>query len=258
LKPRGIIIRIRNKKKATRRKIKGSSKKDEKEENRNPKNKGQQKEKREAKGENTENLKKEKPQKHLKEEAEKHIEEQFVLPGDIVGTNEEYEAGEGTYTLRGNIYSTRTGHVEIDRKKRSVSVRATSELPPVIKKDDIVVGNVVNVRDSMALVQIAAIKGHGEREVNNPGIAAIHISNIKEDYVKNISNELALMDVVKAKVIDTDSMRLSIAAKELGVMSAICGRCGEPLAIEEGKLKCPACGRIEKRKLSADYGTGII
>ncbi|MEA1984782.1 MAG: exosome complex RNA-binding protein Csl4 [Euryarchaeota archaeon] len=185
-------------------------------------------------------------------------EEQFVLPGDIVGTTEEYKPGDGTYTVRSDIHSILTGNAVVDQKRRTISVRPETGVPPVVSKGDIVIGNVINVRESIALVEINTIKGYGERAILNPGIAAIHISNVMDDYVKDLSQQFAPQDVVKAKVIDMSNMRLTTAGKELGVMTADCPRCGVSMVVEKDKLKCPECGRTENRKISSDYGTGII
>ena len=191
---------------------------------------------------------------------ESHIqdEEIFVLPGDFVGTTEEFAPGPGTYLSSGEIYSTATGKVSVDRKARVVSVVPMTSVPPVIKEGDIVVGAIVNVRESMALVELAAIKGAGEREMQKYGAAAIHVSNVKNAYVKDISREFALFDIVKAKVINTQNMRLTTSDDSLGVMKAICSNCKAVLVKENNNLKCPSCGRKETRKMSSDYGTGIV
>ncbi|WP_445474884.1 exosome complex RNA-binding protein Csl4 [Methanococcoides methylutens] len=185
-------------------------------------------------------------------------EKTFVLPGDLIGTTEEFEAGDNTYTIRGDIHSLATGYVMVNKKRRKISVKPTTSVPPTISKGDIIVGTVMNVRDSMALVQIGGIKGNDDREFINPGIAAIHVSNVKESYVKEMSQEFSVSDVVKAKIINTENMRMSTAGDELGVMTARCANCGTTLKLDDNKLKCPECGHIESRKLSSGYGTGVI
>ncbi|WP_407282953.1 exosome complex RNA-binding protein Csl4 [Methanolobus sp. WCC1] len=182
----------------------------------------------------------------------------FVMPGDFVGTTEEFKAGSGTYVNVADIHSLNTGYVNVDRKSRTISVVPQTSIPPEIKEGDIIIGSVVNMRDSVALVEIGAIKGKGEREFQTNGAAAIHVSNVKDSYVKNLGYEFSLSDVVKAKVINTQNMRLSTDDKSLGVMKAYCSRCHSPMVKDNKKLKCPECGRTETRKLSADYGTGIV
>ncbi len=200
----------------------------------------------------------EKPEPIPAEEDNMEDESIFVMPGDFVGTTEEFIAGDGTYANVSDIFSLNIGYVNIDRKSRKISVIPKTDIPPVIEEGDVVVAQVVNMRDSVALVNIGAIKGKGEREFQTNGSAAIHVSNVKDSYVKNLSYEFSMSDIVKAKVINTQNMRLSTAHKSLGVMKAYCSKCRTPLVKDEKKLKCPACGRTETRKISADYGTGII
>ncbi len=197
---------------------------------------------------------------HVEEGEEDAVIEEsiFTMPGDMIGTTEEFRAGNGTYVNVADIHSLGTGYVNIDRKSRTISVSPRTNTPPNINEGDIVVGSIVNMRDSVALVEIAAIKGKGEREFQTNGAAAIHVSNVKDSYVKNLGQEFSLLDIVKAKVINTQNMRLSTDGGPFGVMKAYCSRCRSVLQTEDNKLKCPECGRIEKRKLSSDYGTGLV
>lgn len=185
-------------------------------------------------------------------------EEIFVMPGDLVGTAEEFTAGEGTYVNKGDIYSIVTGNVMIDKKKRVVSVVPNTSTPPVIKEGDIVIGEVTNVRDSVVLVSLVGIKGVEEREFQTSGLAAIHVSNVSDRYVKDLSKEFSISDIVKAKVLNIENMRLDTSDKFMGVMKANCSRCKTDLVKEDNKLKCPVCGNVETRKISSDYGTGVI
>lgn len=209
---------------------------------------------------------------HLEEELKVEIESPFeetipekpaekqeiVLPGDLVGTSEEFTARNGTFVDKGNIYAASAGLVEVNTKDRSISVSPVTNTPPHLNVGDIVIGQITDVKDSVALVEIAGIKGKGEREIVNVEQAAIHVSNVKDAYVKELYYEFAPFDIVKARVIDMKNMRLTTINKDLGVMKAYCGRCRGVLKLENEKLKCPKCGRTETRKISSDYGTGII
>jgi len=181
-----------------------------------------------------------------------------VLPGDLIGTSEEFIPKNGAYLDKGNIYASASGIVKINKKERSISVDPVTNTPPHLQVGDIVIGQVTDVKDSVALVEIAGIKGKGEREIVNADQAAIHVSNVKDAYVKELYYEFAPFDIVKARVLDLRNMRLSTVNKELGVMKAYCGNCRNVLKIDNSKLKCPKCERTETRKLSSDYGTGII
>ena len=183
----------------------------------------------------------------------------FVLPGALIGTNEEFKAGPETFARGGDIFSLVTGTVRVDNKRRIISVVPTTGTPPMIKEGDIVVGEIFNVRDSMVLLRLGAIKGAGERAFQAPA-AAIHVSNVKDAYVKDISNEFGIFDIVKGKVINLENMRLSTSGDELGVMRALCPVCHTAMVKDngKGKVKCPSCGNVQSRKIASGFGTGII
>ncbi len=183
---------------------------------------------------------------------------QIVIPGDMVGTSEEYLPGRGTYEETGNIYASTTGRVKIDRKQYAIYIEPVTKTPPTPKEGDIVVGRVTDIKGSVALVELSRIKGSLDREIAGNTSAAIHISNVKDSYVQDLQQEFGYQDIVKARIIDTRNMRLSTVEKNLGVITSHCSRCRSPLVYENGKLKCPQCERRESRKVSSDYGKGII
>jgi exosome complex component CSL4 len=190
--------------------------------------------------------------------------QELVLPGDVIGTVEEFILGNNTFKHGGNIYSTATGLVSINKKNHVISVVQKTNVPLMIKKGDVVIGRINELRSSMALVEIAMIEGKDERDIVNNQQAAIHVSNIEDRYVKDILSEFSPFDIIKAKVIDIKSMRLTTSGKNLGVIKAFCRKCHETLVKQSNngnrsdKLKCPVCGNLESRKLSSDYSTYVI
>ena len=185
-------------------------------------------------------------------------EEKIVIPGDMVGTSEEFLPGRGTYEENGNIYANTTGRVAIDKKERAVYIEPVTKVPPTPREGDIVVGRITDIKGSVALVELSRIKGSLDREIAGNTSAAIHISNVKDSYVQDLQQEFGYQDIVKARIIDTKNMRLSTVDKNLGVITSHCSRCRSPLKYENGKLTCPLCERRESRKVSSDYGKGII
>ncbi len=185
---------------------------------------------------------------------------EFVLPGDMIGTAEEFISNNNTFKYGGNIYSSATGHVKINNKTRAISVVPETDTPPAIRNGDVVIGRVNDLRSSVALVEIAMIEGKGEREIVNIQPAAIHVSNVKDSYVKSLDYEFSPFDLVRAKVIDVKAMRLSTSGNNLGVIKAYCSKCNVSMEKQSNngnkgsKLKCPVCGNIESRKLAANYG----
>lgn len=144
----------------------------------------------------------------------------FVLPGELVGTTEEFKPGDGTAVIGGDIYSTVTGNVFIDRKARVVSVKPNTLTPNILKVGDIVYGRITDVRESGAMVEIAGIEGKENREIVNVRPGDIHVSNVRDSYVKRLADEFRPSDIVRARVVDVERMRLTTAEDSLGVVKA--------------------------------------
>lgn len=181
----------------------------------------------------------------------------FVTPGDLVGVSEEYIAGDGTYVDRGDIYSLLVGIADINEEKNLVQVIPYKDIP-IPGNGDIVIGRVTDLKEYIALVDVLRVKGKEDREIAKTCQGAIHISNIKEEYVYGLEHEFGYQDIIKAKVIDSESMRLSTSDDDLGVVKAACSKCRFALERKNHALTCPNCGNIEIRKISSDYGKGLI
>ncbi|MHC1631001.1 MAG: exosome complex RNA-binding protein Csl4 [Methanotrichaceae archaeon] len=183
----------------------------------------------------------------------------FVIPGDIVGSAEEFAPGEGTYFRGGYVYASTTGVTQIDSKNRSANVVPKANVPPKLNVGDVVVGRIIVLRESLAIVVLAFKRGYESRPIFNTE-AVIHISHANNSYVKNIQQVFGLRDIVKAKIIDEgrSSIGLSTQDEDLGVVKAYCTKCAAALCLEKGRLVCQNCGHTETRKLSTDYGLGVI
>jgi exosome complex component CSL4 len=150
------------------------------------------------------------------------------------------------------------GRVEINKKDRIISVVPVTSTPPIPKIGDIVVGRITDVRQTLALIEIACIKGKGDRALASSKEGVIHISNVRESYVTDLTREFKYLDIVKARVIDARALRLSTVDRNLGVIKAFCPICKVGLNKKYKALECPKCRRIEIRKISEDYGSGMI
>ncbi|HOO54609.1 MAG TPA: exosome complex RNA-binding protein Csl4 [Methanothrix sp.] len=182
----------------------------------------------------------------------------FVIPGDVVGSAEEFLPGEGTYVKGEHIRATTAGVTEVDSKERSAKVLPRTNAPVKLKTGDVVVGQITDLKDSLAILRLAFKRGYESRPIHNTE-ALIHISRVKNSYVKDIRQVFGLRDIVKAKIIDdTPTIGLSIVDEDLGVVKAYCGRCAAPLRLQGKQLVCPECEQVESRKLSPDFGMGMI
>ncbi|MDF2955227.1 exosome complex RNA-binding protein Csl4 [Candidatus Alkanophaga liquidiphilum] len=180
----------------------------------------------------------------------------LVVPGDFLGTSEEFIVGDGVYDERGKIYAAVVGEVKIEDKRISVVPRVGT--PPLPRAGDIVIGRVEDVKENVVVVSIACIQGCENRSVATSERGIIHISNIKNSYVTNLQQEFAHEDIVRAKVIDAKALRLSTEQRNLGVIKAICGRCKSSLVRRGNVLFCETCRKVEMRKIADDYGKVVI
>jgi len=181
-------------------------------------------------------------------------EKRLVLPGEELGTTEEFLPGKGTYEEGGKIYSAVAGVLDIDTKEMAILVRPAN--PPVkLKVGDTVIGTVDEVRSSMVELGLARVAGKN-RAISDQGAASVHVSHISENYVPDVESQYHLLDVVRAKVIQTEpSIQLSTAGMDFGVIRALCGKCRKPLKLKGEQLWCEEDQRTEGRKLSRLYGS---
>ncbi len=181
----------------------------------------------------------------------------IVVPGDFLGTSEEFTPGNGVYDETGNIFASLIGVVSIS-DKRVIEVQPKVDTPPMLKEGDVVFGRIEDLRDTVAIVSIACLRGHEEREIAASTQGVIHISNVKNGYVNDLQHEFGYLDLVKAKVIDAKALRLSTEGKDLGVIKAICAKCKSNLKRTGNTLACEKCKRVEVRNMSEDYGKGLV
>ncbi len=178
----------------------------------------------------------------------------LVVPGDLLGTAEEYVPGRGTYESDGRIYAALLGHSRVDPSSRSVSVTALHGIPE-LDTGDLVLGRIEELKSAMAIVEILAAHP-SSRTVPGEPEGTIHVSKVKEGYTESLNDELAPGDLVLAKILDNHpSIKLTTAPPALGVVAAKCQRCHATLELTgRSELVCPRCGNREHRKVSADYG----
>ena len=185
-------------------------------------------------------------------------ENDIVMPGDILSTSEELAAGDGTFEEEGYIKASRIGRFVIDKKFKTAVVKPVTEIPTILKKNDIVIGEVRSVRNQMVIVDVAHVVNKS-RDIVGDTNGTIHISEISEGYVKDASTEYKAGDIVRAKVIQVNpSLQLTTKEKNLGAIKSFCSICRSPLRKVGNYLECKNCGNKEKRKIASDYGEGKL
>jgi exosome complex component CSL4 len=178
---------------------------------------------------------------------------QFAAPGDRLGVIEEFMPGSGTYVEEGTIHSKTVGYTLLDMENRKVSVYPLSQAVNVPKVGSTIIGQVSDTQSKTAMVRIFQI---GKRMLSGVFSGVLYISDASASYVDSMFDVCKTADVVKAKVVSkaNRTFHLSTVESDLGVIYAFCSQCGQLLSLKAQKMQCPRCGRIEKRKVSSDYG----
>jgi len=190
----------------------------------------------------------------------------IVLPGDSLGTEEEFIPGYGTAVAEdGEVLSAALGEAKMIGRKMNVE----SEVPGMglypITIGTIVYGRVESESPMMALAQVGYPKVGGKRASNYSGFAGLHISRAKKGYTKSMSEVVRVGDLLRAKIVKYNARQglidVSTDDKHNGVILAFCSLCRQRMVkIGTDEVKCTQCENIESRKLADDYGSveGIL
>jgi exosome complex component CSL4 len=177
----------------------------------------------------------------------------LVFPGDRLGVIEEFIPASGTYVKDGVIYSKIVGRALMDLLSKSVSVYPLVSGTPVPKVSTTVLGQVGHAQSDNVLVRIFKL---GSKKLSGVFTGILHVSDVRERYVKSMNEVAKPGDIVRAKVISDKNQvyHLSTNDKSLGVVYAFCSQCASLLDLKRYEMRCPKCGNVEKRKTALDYG----
>jgi len=177
-----------------------------------------------------------------------------VSPGEILGTEEEFLAGRGTWTDKdGNIRSAIAGELIID-ENRKITI-AAANMPPDIHEGSVIYGRIDEMFESVAFVNVEAVApGPIRRVMTLSGV--IPVSEIKDAFVQSIRDEMHVGDIVRAVVAKLTPFRLELTVKYqgMGVVKAFCSYDRKEMELKGGALVCPVCGQREIRHLGEPYG----
>ena len=179
--------------------------------------------------------------------------EKDVFPGEKLAVIEEYNDGPGTYQEEGEVRSTQMGKSKLDSERRALYIKSKTREIIVPEKGMDVIAEVGSVARKDARIDIFMLDG---KLIHPSTGGVIHISDISRDYIKNIDSALKNGDVVKGKLVNVVNRlnQTSLGGPEYGVVYAYCSRCGGLLEQKQGKLICPDCGRVERRKTAKSFG----
>lgn len=178
-----------------------------------------------------------------------------VLPGEFLGTEEEFVPGKNAFDSEGEILSGSLGNVEWDNKTKEISVNPVVKHTP-IHRDSIVLGRVDLVKENSVSIELCRNADEKDGQVVVPSRAMIPVRNVSRDYVEKLRDFFKAGDIVRArisKVLPGGNIDLSTEELELGVVKAFCSKCRKPLYLFGSSLRCMNCGSSEKRKIAKGY-----
>jgi len=183
----------------------------------------------------------------------KELENKEVFPGEKLAVIEEYNDGRGTYQEDGEVRSSEIGVTGYNEAHRALIVN--KKTPEIIVPEEgmEIIAEVGSVARKDARIDIFGLNG---TLIHPTYSGVIHISDMSQDYLKNIDMAVKSGDIVKGKLVNTKNRlnQSSLRGQEYGVIYAFCSRCGGLLEKKEGKLICEDCGRMERRKTAKTYG----
>lgn len=186
------------------------------------------------------------------------LEKSEVLPGEELAGMEEFLPGDGVYVdhERGVLRAAVPGSLVVDYSRRVIEVRPRKR-PGLVGRGSEVAGLVTGVRHDLVVVNIYGAvrlspKPSWLYELESPMSGAIPISQVADEYVKNIDDYYRLGDWIVARIVSkSPPYTLTTMEPRYGVIYSICGRCGALLEYQsERSMKCPVCGSVERRKVS--------
>ncbi|MGI0004512.1 MAG: exosome complex RNA-binding protein Csl4 [Candidatus Nitrosotenuis sp.] len=170
--------------------------------------------------------------------------EEFVMPGDKIGSIEEMESGNNTFDDGDMIRSTTVGIINIDKKNRIAQVQNGKQLS-IPKKGDIVIGSVSAVLSAMIAVSIQYING----KPNYSGVECICQNYDRKRVIARINDIIVLR--IESHL--NGAIHATVDEPELGVLFTKCNICAGSVVPMRDRVKCPNCGYMEDRKISTNY-----
>lgn len=180
----------------------------------------------------------------------------MVFPGEFLTTEEEFASGQNTFTDDdGSVRADSVGVPIVNEARREIEVGKKARIVKAAGVGSTVFGRIMLVKDNMAVIELLSAESNGEPRRLLFSSGSVMVSRVSQNYVKNLRDEFRIGDLVKAKIIEVSNygIELSTSDRGLGVVKAYCSNCRQEMGLFAGKLRCIACGSMERRKLSESY-----
>lgn len=186
------------------------------------------------------------------------MEKEMVFPGTVLGLEEEFVAGQHAYENDGRVLSDSVGEKTLDTAKYEAAVKKSTREVRILERGCSVLCVVSMVKAHAVLVEIREAEFNGERRTVHDRNGSINVRNIANSYVRACDDMYRIGDIVRARVLEVMpyGVELETRAPEYGVVKAFGVHSRKPLHLIEGKLRDPATGAEEARKIASGYLLG--
>ncbi|KXJ17143.1 exosome complex component CSL4 [Exaiptasia diaphana] len=178
----------------------------------------------------------------------------IVVPGERLGSLEQFAAGNGTYSRHGYVYSSLAGlkHVVQGQEKQTISVMREEQESVVPGVGSVVTCKVTSVNPRFCKVSILGVDSTALKEPFRGIIRKEDVRATEKDRVE-IYKCFRPGDIVVAKVMslgDALSYQLSTADNSLGVVFAKSEAGATMVPISWCEMQCPKTMAKESRKVA--------
>jgi exosome complex component CSL4 len=176
--------------------------------------------------------------------------EKIAVPGDKLGTIEEFIPGVGSAAVGDNLTATIVGQVAPDMSARVMNVEPGKVgIEALPKEGDLIIGSVQSAQSSVAQV---AIKAVNDRPTDKDFTGMLSL----RDDRRRRSSPVKPGDTIRAMVFSTKNsiFHLTLDAPNCGVLFTVCSVCGgSVVAMGRDRVKCRECGTVDERMLADDF-----
>ncbi len=134
-----------------------------------------------------------------------------------------------------------------------MNIELSTVLANIRKKEklavgDIVIGEIVVVKDNMAVVEVV----NAENKVLSPAdMGVLFVKNMDTKFVESTSDCFSKGDIIRAKISEVGPYEYKMVTnnQELGVIRTICKKCKNIL---NTSATCEVCGNLLKKKFAIE------
>jgi len=177
-------------------------------------------------------------------------EKKLVLPGSHLGSCEEFESGENTFTDNDETYSSTFGEVEVNEGAISVKREGKSISAPKI--DSKLICYVTRADPNKARLT-CMLEDEVEGKCRASSIdAVLPVPNVSRGHVESIRDAVKVGDIIKVriyKIKEGGEIEVSVIGKDFGVLKAFCSKCRSSMHLKDHIFICNKCGWKERRKI---------